>query len=351
MVQYKRRSIRFYYKATAWIEMNNPKVSIIVATYNQEATIGRALDSILAQNGDFDYEIIIGEDCSSDKTPDICREYALRYPDRIKLILNETNKGLIDNYFDCILAASGDYIADCAGDDYWIDPRKLDKQCRILDSDSSITLVHTGWNYNNVATGQITPATQNKSPYHKPIMEKGSLLLPVLSRKSAPIVHLCTAMYRRDALLKLYSEDEGMFRGEGFTCEDLQIITSLAAAGKIAYIPDITLNYTVGTPSISSDENFTKLFRFYFGTIKQTRYIQLKYQIPDADLKDYYRTAIAYIIACAFNAGDWDRCLTGAALAKEYGIKLPVKSRLLIRISTITHLREIALKIKTALRR
>lgn len=328
-----------------------PKISIIVATFNQESTIARALDSILMQEGDFSYEIIIGEDCSSDKTSDICKEYALRYPDRIKLFLNKTNKGLIDNYFDCILAASGDYIADCAGDDYWIDPRKLDKQCRILDSDNSITLVHTGWNNNNVATGEITPATQNKSPYHKPVMEKGSLLLPVLSRKSAPIVHLCTAMYRRDALLKLYNEDESMFRGKGFTCEDLQIITSLSAAGKIAYIPDITLNYTVGAPSISSDENFTKLFNFYWGAIKQTRYIQLKYQIPDDELIDYYRTDIAYIIACAFNAGDWKLCLAGAALAKEYGIKLPIKSRILTRISTIKHIRDIAFKIKAALRR
>lgn len=328
-----------------------PKISIIVATFNQESTIARTLDSILMQEGDFSYEIIIGEDCSSDKTPEICKEYALKYPERIKLILNTKNKGLVDNYFDCILTASGDYIADCAGDDYWIDPRKLDKQCRILDSDSSITLVHTGWNNNNVATGEISPAPQNKSAYHKPVMAQGSLLLPVLSRKSSPIVHLCTAMYRRDALLKLYNEDESMFRGKGFTCEDLQIITSLSSAGKIAYIPDITLNYTVGMPSISSGENFTKLFKFYLGAIKQTRYIQLKYRIPDNELKDYYRTDIAYIIACAFNAGDWDRCLTGADLAKEYGVRLPLKSRILIQISAIRQLRDLALKIKTALRR
>ena len=88
--------------------IERPKISIIVATFNQESTIARALDSILMQEGDFSYEIIIGEDCSSDRTPDICKEYARKFPDRIKLILNKTNKGLLDNYFDCILAASGD---------------------------------------------------------------------------------------------------------------------------------------------------------------------------------------------------------------------------------------------------
>lgn len=329
--------------------IERPKISIIVATFNQESTIARALDSILMQEGDFSYEIIIGEDCSSDRTPDICKEYARKFPDRIKLILNKTNKGLLDNYFDCILAASGDYIADCAGDDYWIDPRKLDKQCRILDSDSSITLVHTGWNNNNGVSGQITPATQNQSAYHHPIMEQGSLLVPVLSRKDAPIVHLCTAMYRRDSFLKIYRQDEHLFRGKEFTCEDLQIITSLSVAGKIAYIPDITLNYTVGVPSISSEENFSKLFKFNLGAIKLTRYIQLKYNIPEHELENYYRHDIAYIISCAFNSGKWDRCSTGFNLAKEYGIKLPFKSRLLTRISSVKLLRNIALKLKLAI--
>ncbi len=325
---------------------NHPKISVIVTTYNQENTIGRTIDSILAQDCDFDYEIIIGEDCSSDHTAEICRMYATRYPDKIRLLQNKKNKGLLDNYFDCILASSGEYIADCAGDDYWIDNQKLNKQCHILDSDNTIVLTHTGWNIHDVTTGNITPANQNESIYHQPIMEKGSLMLPALRRNDAPIVHLCTAMYRRDIFLKIYSEDPQLFRNKEFTCEDLQIIVAFSSEGKFAYLPDITLNYSVGAPSISSEENLLKTFDFCLGAIKLTKYIQQKYNIANKELEKYYQTDIHYIITCAFNAGDWQRCRTAKDLAKKYGLKLPLKSRILNCVSNIPFIRDIALKIK-----
>ena len=65
-----------------------PKVSVIVCTYNQEGTIGAALDSILAQKTDFDFEIVVADDCSADRTPAICREYAARYPGKVRAIIN-----------------------------------------------------------------------------------------------------------------------------------------------------------------------------------------------------------------------------------------------------------------------
>ncbi|MDD2612459.1 MAG: glycosyltransferase, partial [Bacteroidales bacterium] len=70
-----------------------PTVSILVITYNQEAYIGKALDSLLMQECPFDYEILVGEDCSTDGTRNICLEYAKNNPDKIRLFLNEKNKG------------------------------------------------------------------------------------------------------------------------------------------------------------------------------------------------------------------------------------------------------------------
>lgn len=90
-----------------------PKVSVIVLTYNQEKLIGRTLDSILAQKCDFPFEIIVGEDCSTDGTLAVCRDYEARHPDKIRLFANNPNKGLLDNYYDCILLARGEYLADC----------------------------------------------------------------------------------------------------------------------------------------------------------------------------------------------------------------------------------------------
>ena len=88
-------------------------ISVVVCTYNQEDTIARTLDSILMQQCHVPYEIIIGEDCSTDQTLSVCEAYASKFPDKIRLIANKPNKGIIDNYFDCILASNGQYIADC----------------------------------------------------------------------------------------------------------------------------------------------------------------------------------------------------------------------------------------------
>ena len=73
---------------------NPPLVSILVAAYNQEAYIARTLDSLLGQDCPFDYEILVGEDCSTDATRDICREYANQHPGKIRLFLNADNKVL-----------------------------------------------------------------------------------------------------------------------------------------------------------------------------------------------------------------------------------------------------------------
>ena len=121
------------------------KISVIVCTYNQQQTIARALDSILRQRCVWPIEIIIGEDCSTDKTQEICADYASRYPDIIRLISNPKNKGLLNNYYDCLLEARGKYIADLAGDDEWCDPRKLEKERLLLEEHPDVVLVHTDY--------------------------------------------------------------------------------------------------------------------------------------------------------------------------------------------------------------
>lgn len=113
---------------------NNIKVSVIVITYNHEKFIKRALDSILIQKVNFKYEIIIGDDASTDKTPDILKEYKKMYPDIIKLHLNSVNLGATRNAYNLLMLAKGMYLATCEGDDYWIDKNKLQVQVDFLDS-------------------------------------------------------------------------------------------------------------------------------------------------------------------------------------------------------------------------
>ena len=114
-------------------EGTNVKVSVLVMTYNHEAYIVQALESVLAQEVKFDYEIIISEDCSTDQTRDIVLEYKKRFPGRIRLLLSDYNLRSNEIVARGIRAARGTYIALLDGDDYWTSPHKLQRQADFLD--------------------------------------------------------------------------------------------------------------------------------------------------------------------------------------------------------------------------
>lgn len=115
-------------------------VSINCITYNHEKYIADAIESFLNQKTNFDFEIIIGEDCSTDNTMKIVRKYEEKYSDKIVVITSEKNVGMMENEKRVIAASRGKYIAECEGDDYWIDPYKLQKQVDYMESHPECTL-------------------------------------------------------------------------------------------------------------------------------------------------------------------------------------------------------------------
>lgn len=121
--------------------MKEPLLSIVTITYNHEPFIAKTIEGVLMQQVNFPIEFIIAEDCSTDKTREIVLSYAEKYPDLIKIIISDKNIGSTANERRAMQAAKGKYIAFCEGDDYWIDPLKLQKQVDFLEShlDYSVT--------------------------------------------------------------------------------------------------------------------------------------------------------------------------------------------------------------------
>ena len=109
------------------------KVTVLVGTYNHEKFIEQAVESVLMQQTDFEYEIVIMEDCSTDRTRDIVLDFHKKYRNRIRLVLAEKNENNTTAFRREILTAQGQYIALLDGDDYWTSPRKLQKQADFLD--------------------------------------------------------------------------------------------------------------------------------------------------------------------------------------------------------------------------
>jgi glycosyltransferase involved in cell wall biosynthesis len=110
------------------------KVSILTTAYNHERYITQAVESVMAQETDFFYDHVIGEDCSTDRTREILLELHSRHPDRIRLLLRDRNIGGRANFIDTFHACRGQYIAILEGDDYWSSPHKLQRQVNLLDS-------------------------------------------------------------------------------------------------------------------------------------------------------------------------------------------------------------------------
>ena len=118
-------------------------LSVGILTYNQVQYIRQCLDAVLMQDVNFDYEIVVGDDASSDGTQEILREYANRYPNKFVLLLGEKNEGISMNYKKVLSASRGKYIALCEGDDFWTDSRKLQVQVDFLENHPNYGFVGT----------------------------------------------------------------------------------------------------------------------------------------------------------------------------------------------------------------
>lgn len=130
---------------------DQPLVSVCVPAFQHVSYIKDCLDSILAQETDFPYEILIGEDDSTDGTREICIDYAAKNPDRIRLFLRDEKEKLIIrgkktgrvNHLKLYESAVGKFICFCDGDDYWCDTQKLMKQVRVMESNPDVILCIT----------------------------------------------------------------------------------------------------------------------------------------------------------------------------------------------------------------
>lgn len=226
-----------------------PLVSVIVTTYNHEPYLAEALNAILSQECDFGVEIILGEDCSSDNTLAICRDYAERYPDMIHLIASSENVGWRANYRRCVEAARGELIAFCDGDDYWCDNSRLAEQVAMMEQNRNIGLCYTlaeRRNENGELVGRF------------PIGEGHTTLDAMLHDWC---VENCTTLASRELVLDYYVNEKPEKHPEWLT-EDLPMWLYVAAHSEVAYIDKATAVHRVFPDSVSHSTSLAKRLAF-----------------------------------------------------------------------------------------
>lgn len=206
---------------------NQPMVSVCMISYNHEKFINQALDSVLMQKVNFDYEIVVGEDCSTDNTRNYLLDYSGKYPDLFKLVLQKQNVGSIQNFIDSLNACTGKYIAYLETDDYWTDDYKLQKQIDFLENNPDYGMVHTRASVVN-QHNDFMFNTENNSP-------SGEVFEDLIF-KSSFIVN-CTICYRKqiiEKLLKTINEKKLNY------ILDYYIWVYIALFSKIVFLSDIT---------------------------------------------------------------------------------------------------------------
>jgi glycosyltransferase involved in cell wall biosynthesis len=170
-----------------------PKVSVCVVTYNQEKYIRQCLQSVVDQETNFDFEVIVGEDCSTDGTRVIVQEFAEKYPSVMKPIFHEVNVGGMQNYYDVHKAARGEYIAHIDGDDYAL-PGKLQVQADTLDKNQHLSII---WHRMELINekGIRKPHPCASAPFINKNISREDLFL------YGPFGPHSSTMYRRDNLV------------------------------------------------------------------------------------------------------------------------------------------------------
>ncbi|ABQ26527.1 glycosyltransferase [Geotalea uraniireducens] len=168
------------------------KVSVAMITYNHEEFIAKAIDSVMMQRTNFDYEIVIGEDCSTDNTRNIVSDYQKKYPDKFRLLLNEKNIGANRNAEQTFGSCTGEYVAVLDGDDYWTSPYKLQKQVDFLDNHPECVIC-----FHNVLMF-YKDGSHECHVYCPPGQKEFSTVEDLLEKGN--IIPTCSKMYRRGLL-------------------------------------------------------------------------------------------------------------------------------------------------------
>jgi len=309
------------------VENVKPLVSVLIAAYNQEDYIAQTLDSVLMQECPFDYEILIGEDCSDDRTRDICLEYARNHPDKIRLILNKQNKGLINNYFDILEQARGEYLADCGGDDYWLTTDKLNRQVALLMQHPEVSLVYGNWQMLHQKSGLLeTNRIERSEDWFDPECFGSEAVKDYLNKQKVPMVVLSTACFRADWLNEAIQSKRNLFRSGNVVCEDLPITLCLLLKGPFYLMKEELMIYRVLEKSVSHSETIDdNLKGFSFKVFMQTLELTLGLGLSLNKIKPYVHSALPNFIFFAFITNDKEWMNLVVRTVKGYGIKLNLK--------------------------
>ena len=229
------------------------KLSVHILTYNSDKFISKCLDSILEQKTSFQFDIVIGDDASTDKTVKIINSYT-NIHDKIKLKIHDSNLGVLNNFIDTLQRCNGKYIFDIAGDDWLSDSNALQTLVDELDRNPSFSFVDSGFDCYYERSGKI-----------RPFVNKNILISTkedYISRHKLYGTSLMGCCFRKSSIKKHVNFDE--YRKQQIDFEDYPILTDLVMNSDFGLIPTVLSVYRKHRDSHSHQADSYLRAKLYF---------------------------------------------------------------------------------------
>jgi len=298
--------------------------SVIILSYNSSKTIAEAIDSVLNQVTEYPFEIIIGDDCSTDNSREICLKYKERYPDKIRLFFHENNMGLVRNWLTLIKEAKGKYITNCAGDDYWHNSNKLQIQVSYLEARPDYALLYTDYDIFNEKTGKLI---KNYLTYSGKKCLEGEGLIKKVYQGKVPIAAV-TVCFRKDVFDKYIPVQD--YISLRFPIEDWPTWLIFSKYCKIGYLSQSTATYRKGHESHSNPLQYEKIEKRF--KLEQIMYEYVSKMFPEDlnyDEKNYQNYINSLLLNLSFRKNDYESALkySGRLLDNDFKNRKVIMAR------------------------
>ena len=247
-------------------KMADIRVAVLVVTYNQEKYIRQCIESVLAQQTGFAVDIIVGNDCSTDKTAEVLQQLQKQYPN-IKVFNRTQNMGLVNNTIDLfyyIIAENYTYVAMLDGDDYWCDNGKLQRQVTLMEQYPAMSFCYMR------CTGSEEVALEAKSSTYAVRVEDMFDKIRSTGISNGTVMH-------RVAMLK--NVPFGKIAAEHLLSMDYPTNVYMARQGVVGFIDGVSLYWRRTGNTVSSAGDKQKALRYIDHEVRQGLF--LAKQFPD----------------------------------------------------------------------
>jgi glycosyltransferase involved in cell wall biosynthesis len=290
--------------------IETPLVSVVVPSYNRAETVGQTIDSILNQQCCFDFEIVIGDDCSNDGVREVLLDYQKRFPENIILLFHDINIGLGANWASCVKMCRGKYLANCDNDDYWHNVNKLQAQINFLENNPDVGMIHSNYRTLNRTSGELKECVIHDTNYAE------SIIWTNFTGK----FKCCNSsvVYKKSVIDEHVNLDD--YIKYQFTLQDWNTWISIANFTEFYCLPLSTTTVGVETESITRPKEYNILIQRFIAEKKMYKYLCDLFPVDlPFDENGYDSYIFSVLLSLAYQRKDYIK-------AKEFGKEINKKS-------------------------